>query len=105
MFDMFQPPIATTMIRTIHEGQAIVLKKTSFLSLYKTFAYTCVSVPIFDHKSKNDISKDDTFSQKKHFTHVKPFHPKLKINPHIIFCAIKEASNPLCKPGDLDGWK
>ena len=33
--------------------------------MYKTFAYTRVSVPIFDHKNKNDISKDDTVSQKK----------------------------------------
>ena len=42
-------------------------------------------MPIFDHKNKNDISKDDTVSQKKTFTHVKPFHPKLKIKP-IISC-------------------
>lgn len=68
MFDMFQvgfkPPSATTMRRTSHEGPAIVLKQTSFLSLYKPFAYTCVSVPTFDHKNKNDISKDDLVLQK-----------------------------------------
>ena len=37
MFDMFQvgfkPPFPTTLIRTIHEGQAIVLKK-NILSIF-----------------------------------------------------------------------
>ena len=87
------------MIRTSHEGPAIVLNKTSFASLYKTFAHTCVCVPIFDHKNKNNISKDDTVSQKKSFTHVKPFHPKLKIKPSYHFFARNASSNPMCKPG------